>query len=298
VESTIREVEELVKEIRKKNPLVTILLAQLIPIWYDKVGGATVDRLNSFNAQIPPLAQRLNTPESPVIVVDQFTGFDPTPNADTWDGIHPNSSGEEKMAQKWYDALDPVITPLPVELVSFSARSNAEGHVALAWQTSSETDNAYFEIQRSDNGKTFTPIGRVEGAGTTSIAQSYTYTDSSAMGEVYYRLRQVDTDSTHNYSNVVQVRLPDRAVGLQVFPTSSSGQHLTLHLQHNSTVPEADVLIYTSEGRLVHQIHNVASDRGSVRTRIPTHELHGAGLYLVRVVTTDRVYHTEFVVER
>ncbi|MCB0195217.1 MAG: hypothetical protein KDJ65_24930, partial [Anaerolineae bacterium] len=44
---------------------------------------------------------------SPVIVVDQYSGFDV--NADTHDGTHPNISGEQKMAQKWLDALTSIL---------------------------------------------------------------------------------------------------------------------------------------------------------------------------------------------
>jgi len=38
-----------------------------------------------------------------VVVVDQSAGFDPV--ADTRDGIHPNATGEEKMAAAWHAAL-------------------------------------------------------------------------------------------------------------------------------------------------------------------------------------------------
>jgi lysophospholipase L1-like esterase len=43
------------------------------------------------------------TAASPIMVVDQWTGFDAT--ADTVDGVHPNASGSTKMAAKWSAAL-------------------------------------------------------------------------------------------------------------------------------------------------------------------------------------------------
>ncbi|MCX2739476.1 GDSL-type esterase/lipase family protein [Pontibacter anaerobius] len=300
VAETIEELEEIVREIRKTNPDVTVLLAQLIPMNYNNVGPNTINRLNEFNAQIPPLAERLNTLQSPVIVVDQFSDFDPTPGVDTWDGIHPNTSGEEKMAQRWFDAImSEVITPLPVELTAFGARTNTQGQVLLEWQTASETNNAYFEVQRSQSGKDFQPIGQVKGSGTTVVAQNYTFTDSAAMsGTLYYRLKQVDTDGTSSFSKVAQVQVQEREQVLQVFPTSSRGQNITLHLQHHTSTDEAHVHIYTSEGKLVHSMENVQGINGAFRTRIFTEQLHGAGLYLVRVAAGNEVYQTEFVVEQ
>jgi hypothetical protein len=44
----------------------------------------------------------LTTPESPVVIVDQHTGFDA--ERDTFDGVHPNAEGEAKMAAAWFAA--------------------------------------------------------------------------------------------------------------------------------------------------------------------------------------------------
>ena len=46
--------------------------------------------------RLAALAAEKTTATSSVIVVDQYTGFDPA--ADTYDGAHPNLVGEEKMA--------------------------------------------------------------------------------------------------------------------------------------------------------------------------------------------------------
>ncbi|GAB3529399.1 hypothetical protein GCM10027443_08640 [Pontibacter brevis] len=104
-QETIDELKKVIQQIRHKNPAVTILLAQLIPMQEEEAA----HRIKELNKRLPALVKELNTPHSPVILVDQYTGFDPTRGADTWDGIHPNASGEEKMAQKWFDALKPLL---------------------------------------------------------------------------------------------------------------------------------------------------------------------------------------------
>jgi hypothetical protein len=49
----------------------------------------------------------MSTTASPVVVVDQWTGFSAT--SDTKDGVHPNdSTGSQKMADAWFAALEPL----------------------------------------------------------------------------------------------------------------------------------------------------------------------------------------------
>lgn len=108
-------------------------------------------------------------------------------------------------------------TPLPVELVNFSAIVKRQ-RVELSWQTASERNNYGFEVERSYSrdeqsfnnvNKLWTTIGFTEGHGTTNTAQSYTYIDGNAWGKVQYRLKQIDRDGKSNYSKSVEVNLLD-----------------------------------------------------------------------------------------
>jgi uncharacterized repeat protein (TIGR01451 family) len=104
---------------------------------------------------------------------------------------------------------------VPVELTSFTASLEGEA-VALAWSTATETNNAGFDVERSTDGETFTTIGFELGVGTTEEAQSYRFVDREApfATTLFYRLRQVDTDGTFEYSPVVEVEVTPSAVAL------------------------------------------------------------------------------------
>jgi len=83
------------------NPNVKILLAQLIPaLGYES-------DISTLNSEIATLASNKNTGSSPVILVDQNSGF--SASTDTYDGLHPNGTGDSKMADRWYSALAPLI---------------------------------------------------------------------------------------------------------------------------------------------------------------------------------------------
>ena len=104
-ESTIADLSLIIDRLRQVNPNVKILLAQIIP--HNRAN--TPFGVENLNAMIANLAVTKNTAQSPVIVVDQYTGFNVA--TDTYDNVHPNVSGEQKLAQKWFQALMPLLTP-------------------------------------------------------------------------------------------------------------------------------------------------------------------------------------------
>lgn len=112
--------------------------------------------------------------------------------------------------------------PLPVHLIRFSAERRSQ-QVLLTWATAMEQDNAYFEVQRSPDGKTFGAIGQVRGSGTTAKGAIYSFTDLSPLAApAYYRLRQVDHDGSGAYSLVAPVAGPPEAE-VALFPNPSTG---------------------------------------------------------------------------
>jgi cellulase/cellobiase CelA1 len=60
-------------------------------------------RVVNLNAAIPGWASAKSTAQSPIVVVDQWTGFNTA--TDTGDGVHPNASGNQKISDRWYPAL-------------------------------------------------------------------------------------------------------------------------------------------------------------------------------------------------
>lgn len=103
-ETSIKEIKEVIEILREDNPDVIILLAKLIPASRKPGDAAAVE---SLNESIPRIVEDMNTEDSPVILVDHFDGFDV--EEDTYDGVHPNEAGEQKMAQVWFEAIQKVV---------------------------------------------------------------------------------------------------------------------------------------------------------------------------------------------
>ncbi|MCL6737130.1 GDSL-type esterase/lipase family protein [Streptomyces neyagawaensis] len=98
----------LVGQMRASNPDMKILVAQIIPMNPSSCAGCA-QRVVDFNARIPAWARATSTSRSSVTVVDQWTGFDTA--ADTYDGVHPNAAGDNKIAARWYPALGALLEP-------------------------------------------------------------------------------------------------------------------------------------------------------------------------------------------
>jgi acyl-CoA thioesterase I len=101
VSGTIADIGSIIDRLRVLNPGVIIVLAKLIP------STKFSDRIAALNEAIPALASAKNTDASPVILVDQSAGFNAT--SDTYDGIHPDASGERKISSKFFEAIIPFL---------------------------------------------------------------------------------------------------------------------------------------------------------------------------------------------
>lgn len=124
---------------------------------------------------------------------------------------------------------------LPVELVSFTAQAQ-EKYVLLKWETSSEENNDYFEIERSIDGLTFESIGKVTGNGTTAITNNYAFLDQfPSRGTNYYRLRQVDFDGRYEYSDIRLVNFSGKTEQFSLAPNPTQDEvHLYWQWASNS----------------------------------------------------------------
>lgn len=110
-------------------------------------------------------------------------------------------------------------TALPVEFLSFHAIYNSQNYsVDLDWETHSETNNDFFTIERSIDGKNWENIGIVAGNGTANDMTNYQFSDHIPFKNIsYYRLQQTDFDGKSSYSTVQSVMIKDKNE-LHIYP--------------------------------------------------------------------------------
>ena len=76
----------------------------------------------------------------------------------------------------------------------------------LTWSTAFEEDSQLFLIEKSVDGTTFESIGNVDAAGKSKAIKNYNFLDiMTKTDRAYYRLKQVDTDGSFSYSDILTV---------------------------------------------------------------------------------------------
>ncbi|MEI9944991.1 MAG: SGNH/GDSL hydrolase family protein [Chitinophagaceae bacterium] len=117
IASAMKDFSVIIDKLRRKNPSVKILLAKIPPLgaqWASKklCGNDTSyeQSVQLFNEAIVQFAHAKTKKKSPIIIVDQFTGVNPS--ADMYDDIHPNTTGEIKMAERWFETMKPFLKRL------------------------------------------------------------------------------------------------------------------------------------------------------------------------------------------
>jgi len=102
---------------------------------------------------------------------------------------------------------------LPTTLVSFRGQMK-DGLAGLQWISATETADAGYIVERSDDGQHFSPVGFTKGTAGVGEGASYRFTDPVALkGPAYYRIN-ITGGGTHRYSN--QVLLSNTTLGFGV----------------------------------------------------------------------------------
>ena len=108
VSASYDAMSSIVSQLRAHNDAVAICIAQILPFGSQlkEDGESGVSELNRFvvdwNSSLETLASEMATAASPILLVDMYTSFG---DADLDDGVHPNQSGAEKMAEQWLDCV-------------------------------------------------------------------------------------------------------------------------------------------------------------------------------------------------
>ncbi len=111
---------------------------------------------------------------------------------------------------------------LPIQLTSFNGKAINQS-ILLNWNTASETNNDYYDVLRSADGKSFTSIGTVKGAGTSTTSKDYSFSDENPYASTnYYQLIQHDFDGKTAGSAIIPVDSKIDATKLSVYASVSS----------------------------------------------------------------------------
>ena len=177
-------------------------------------------------------------------------------------------------------SVNKVAAPLPISLIKFTAECQPDG-IHLNWSTATELNNHYFELQRSEDGMTYSTIATIQGHGTSLNQNNYFYKDVLETNKInYYRLKQVDYDNQFSYYNFVESvenNCQDKNNVIDMYPNPASDKlYIKLYKDSDFTIE-----IINDCGQLVssYSINEENQETISINTA------HLAnGIYAIRVV--------------
>lgn len=192
---------------------------------------------------------------------------------------HLNSSGIEMGggATDLSEGMNPDIctSVLPTEIFSFTAKSQ-NNKILIQWHTASESNNDYFVVQSSVDGKNFVDLAFVDGAGNSNTNKYYQYETDQFSELSYYRLKQVDIDGTHNFSKIITAE--KQYYEIEVFMSNQFYNTLTINSHYE--YQNLHIVIMDAAGRTIHsQRHNLLVGEN----RINLNNID-KGLYIVSLI--------------
>ncbi len=201
-----------------------------------------------------------------------------------------NGTGTNAGYDGYGSICSPVVMTLPVNFSGFTAQKKSNG-ILLKWTTANETNTAYFQVEKSENGITFTSIGRVTAAGNVHETKEYSLTDNiTNSGKVYYRIKVVDFDGMVTYSavNIVNTGIEE---ALSIFPNPAT-ERITVTLPNNWQGQNNRLQIIAANGQVLIEKNITLLQNDLNISTLST------GMYLIQVVNgkTKRIVSTRFVV--
>jgi hypothetical protein len=174
---------------------------------------------------------------------------------------------------------------LPVKLMDFTVQKLVNNDVLLAWKVGSETNLLRYEIEVARSNadmqvNNFVKIGEVAGAGNTTSARNYSFTDSEPdkFGHRYYRLKLINLDGSFSYSLIRQVVFDDPVLW-QVYPNPSKSVFNLVFQLNNGELLNARIL--DAKGSLIQEYRKTAS--GGVQKLNMDLGTRASGVYLLDI---------------
>jgi hypothetical protein len=181
-----------------------------------------------------------------------------------------------------YDILAINATPLSVKLKYFEGWRGADFNL-LTWVSLSETNNQYYEIERSGDGINFLPIGRITGQIRSVDELKYSFKDKNPLQVGYYRLKQVDINGNDSYSRIIRIAREKILSSLNVSFANPVNDIIKLNIE-TSVAGSAQIQIVDIAGKTM-LLQSANWQKGFNQQQVAVRKLTAGNYYLV--ITQD-----------
>jgi hypothetical protein len=179
-------------------------------------------------------------------------------------------------------ASHPASIILPIKLLSFNA-SLVNNKASMQWSVADNETGKYFEVQKSNDGKTFTTIGVVlvsEKNGT----ENYSFTDTKEIGtEAYYRLTIRNNNGSSTQSRIVSLKAQSTKASNNLVILQNPVESALMFTYTPANTGKVTVNIYNASGVRMHtMVTNVQAGANAISVALDGR--FSGGVYLLEVI--------------
>jgi hypothetical protein len=172
------------------------------------------------------------------------------------------------------------LIPLPVVFKSFDA-TRSRSNVAVKWETSTEIDNAGFNVQRNIGGawQTVAYVPSQAPGGNSQATLTYSFNDlNTTKGISQYRIQQVDFDGKNKFSEIRAVRGEGQLGKTTIFPNPSNNGNASIVFEDANV--KRDVSVVDMTGKVIKQWRNVTNNNLQIEN-LPS------GIFSIRILAVE-----------
>ena len=156
---------------------------------------------------------------------------------------------------------------LPVKITEFSGKK-VNTNNELKWSTETETNAAWYVIEKRSITNSFTAIDSVKAKGNSAVTQYYSYSDKNTGSATnYYRLRTVDVDGRSAYSSIVSIKAGQSTFSFSVSPNPVQTGNIP-SVRYETTEENTTLSVFNAAGaRLLNQ--TLSKGNGQAELNLP-----------------------------
>jgi hypothetical protein len=184
-----------------------------------------------------------------------------------------------------FGTLDADNSSLPVTILNYDIVKN-DNTVDINWSTSSEINNDYFTVERSQNMIDAEEIAVIDGAGNSNILRNYSFTDEKPLNGVsYYRLVQVDFDGKRTEYEWKEVVFKNNNTDISVYPNPAPEGKATLKLNGLNGITE--ISVFNGIGQIIFS-ETVYIQNKEYYYPVNLHQ--SKGMYYIKIYNNNSLY--------
>lgn len=253
-----------------------------VPVWATHNSGDGTVPVSNTNGFIEGI-NKTKTPPNPHAKKSIFE----TGGHDAWSHTYDFNFKENGLNVYEWMLQYQKVSILPVLNLKFSGKEQ-NGTAALAWNTTGESNNFGFSVERSLDGARFDSVTFVSTLGEDG--GNYQYSDISSLnGKIFYRLKIIAVTGQVTYSNVISIDLHGTNK-ISIFPNPVGD---VMNIQSNFDVGKSVLRIFDMSGKTV--VEKAISGAGN--HNIPLNNLP-AGMYSAVLVENGSLTFKQSFIKR